>query len=404
MPASGAADAPSRRALFAFSAVSFAYFSYAGLFGTYAPLWFQSLGFSTLAIGALASLQSATRLFSPYAWGWVADHTGKRTRLLRVAVGLALASAIGFFVSPVYGWIAAVTLALHTCTAGVIPISEAALAHLVSHGETLNAGRYGRVRVWGSIGFILAVIGSGVALQGLGVQAFPWLVMALLGLLLVAALSLPVVTEAAHGSEAAPGALSVLRQPVVAWFFAGVFFTVLAHTSLYAFFSLYLVSLGYSKTAVGLIWAVGVAAEVAWFWYQGRWLTRLSPQGWLLLAAGVSVLRFAATAGFGANVWVLMLAQLTHAITFAAQHSSCIGMINRHFPGRLRGRGQALYTVLGYGASGVIGGLAGGALSEAFGFAAVFWAASAAASAAVLCCWRALRLEPVSGSPGPPAS
>jgi MFS transporter, PPP family, 3-phenylpropionic acid transporter len=334
----------------------------------------------------------------------VADHTGQRTRLLRIAVGLALASAIGFFVSPVYGWIAAVTLALHTCTAGVIPISEAALAHLVSHGDTLNAGRYGRVRVWGSIGFILAVIGSGVALQVLGVQAFPWLVLALLSLLLVAALRLPVVTEAAHGSEAAPGALAVLREPVVAWFFAGVFFTVLAHTSLYAFFSLYLVSIGYSKTAVGLIWALGVAAEVAWFWFQGRWLTRLSPQGWLLLAAGVSVLRFAATAAFGANVWILVLAQLTHAITFAAQHSSCIGMINRHFPGRLRGRGQALYTVLGYGASGVIGGLAGGALSEAFGFTAVFWAASVAAGFAVLCCWRALRLERGAGLAVQPAS
>ena len=400
----GTAGAPSKRALFAFSAVSFAYFSYAGLFGTYAPLWFQSLGFGTLAIGALASLQSATRLFSPYAWGWLADHTGQRTRLLRIAVALALASAIGLFVSPLYGWIAAVTLALHTCTAGVVPISEAALAHLVSHGEALNAGRYGRVRVWGSIGFILAVVGSGVALQGLGVQTFPWLVVALLALLLVAALRLPVVTEAAHGSEAAPGALAVLRQPAVAWFFAGVFFTVLAHTSLYAFLSLYLVSLGYSKAAVGLIWALGVAAEVAWFWFQGRWLTRLSPQCWLLLAAAASVLRFAATAAFGANPWVLAAAQLTHAITFAAQHSSCIGMINRYFPGRLRGRGQALYTVLGYGASGVIGGLAGGALSESLGFAAVFWAASAAAGLAVLCCWRALRLEPAFGRPRQPAS
>ena len=400
----GSAGAPSKRALVAFSAVSFAYFSYAGLFGTYAPLWFQSLGFGTLAIGALASLQSATRVFSPYAWGWLADHTGQRTRLLRIAVALALASAIGLFVSPLYGWIAAVTLALHTCTAGVVPISEAALAHLVSHGEALNAVRYGRVRVWGSIGFILAVVGSGVALQRLGVQTFPWLVVALLALLLLAALRLPVVTEAAHGSEAAPGALAVLRQPAVAWFFAGVFFTVLAHTSLYAFLSLYLVSLGYSKSVVGLIWAVGVTAEVAWFWFQGRWLARLSPQGWLLLAAGVSVLRFAATAAFGADPWVLVAAQLTHAITFAAQHSSCIGMINRYFPGRLRGRGQALYTVLGYGASGVIGGLGGGALSESLGFAAVFWAASAAAGVAVLCCWCALRLEPVFGRPGLPAS
>ena len=275
----------------------------------------------------------------------------------------------------------------------MIPISEAALAHLVSRGGDLDVGRYGRVRVWGSIGFIVAVVCSGVLLQWLGVASFPLFTILLLSLLLVAALRIPSVVEPGHDSEAAPGALAVLREPIVAWFFAGTFFTVLAHTSLYAFFSLYLVSIGYSKSAVGLIWAVGVMAEVAWFWFQGRWLTRLSMHGWLVLAALVSVLRFAVIAAFGANAVVLVIAQCSHAVTFAAQHSSCIGVINRHFPGRLRGRGQALYTVLGYGASGVVGGVAGGALSEAFGFAAVFWAASGAAALAALCCWRALRLE-----------
>jgi PPP family 3-phenylpropionic acid transporter len=167
---------------------------------------------------------------------------------------------------------------------------------------------------------------------------------------------------------------------------------VLAHTSLYAFFSLYLVSIGYTKSAVGLVWAVGVLAEVAWFWFQGGWLARLSTHAWLLIAAAVSVVRFGAIAAFGANPVLLVLAQCLHAVTFAAQHSSCIAVINRHFPGRLRGRGQALYTVLGYGASGVVGGLAGGALSEAYGFECVFWAASAAALLATLCCWRAWTL------------
>ena len=384
---------PSRSTLFAFSSVSFAYFSYAGLFGTYAPLWFQSLGFSTFAIGVLASLQSSTRLFSPYAWGWLADHSGRRTQLLRIAVACALLSACGYFVSGAYGWIAVVTAALFICTAGVIPISEAALAHLVSSGATLDAGRYGRVRVWGSIGFIVTVVGSGALLQATGVGGFPWLVVALLSGLMLAALRLPMIAEAAHTSDAAVGALTVLREPVVAWFFAGVFFTVLAHTSLYAFFSLYLASLGYSKTAIGLVWAAGVAAEVTWFWFQGRWLARLSPHGWLTIAAGVTTLRFALVAAFGAVPWLLVLLQCTHALTFAAQHTSCIAVINRHFPGRLRGRGQALYTVLGYGASGVLGGIVGGALSEAFGFAAVFWGASVAGLAAVLCSARAWALS-----------
>ena len=156
----------------------------------------------------------------------------------------------------------------------------------------------------------------------------------------------------------------MLREPVVAWFFAGVFLTVLAHTSLYAFYSLYLASLGYGKGEIGLLWAVGVVVEVIWFYFQGRWLHRLSMHGWLVVAALASALRFALIAAFGAWVAVLVVAQCLHALSFAAQHSACIAVITRHFPGRLRGRGQALYTVLGYGASGVIGGVAGGALSR----------------------------------------
>ncbi len=384
---------PARRALFAFGSVSFAYFAYTGLFATYAPLWLQSLGFGTLAIGTLASMQAATRLVSPYGWGWLADHTGARTLLLRWAVALALLCSLGLLARTSWAWIVVVTVALFLCTAGVIPINEAALAHLVSRDGALDAGRYGRVRVWGSVGFILAVTGSGFVLQWLGVARFPLLVVGLLALLLAAALRLPEVREAAHTEQSAAGALAVLRRPPVAWFFAGVFFTVLAHMSLYAFLSLYLHSLGYGTGAVGLMWALGVMVEVAWFWFQGRWVRRLSMHGWLLLAALVSVLRFAATASFGQVAWVLVLAQCTHAVTFAAQHTACIGVINRHFPGRLRGRGQALYTVLGYGASGVVGGVAGGALSEAFGFAAVFWAAAGAAAVAALCCRRALVLE-----------
>ncbi|MGK2901054.1 MAG: MFS transporter [Burkholderiaceae bacterium] len=332
--------------MFAFGAVSFAYFSYAGLFGTYAPLWFQQLGYSTLAIGTLASLQSATRLFSPYAWGWLADHSGRRTQLLRIAVASALLCATGYFVSPAYGWVAAVTVALFVCTAGVIPISEAALAHFVSVGGTLDATRYGRVRVWGSIGFIVAVVGSGALLQAVGMRAFPWLVTALLAALLIAAVRLPTLEEAPQHADAAPGALGVLREPVVAW-----------------------------------------------FWFQGAWLGRHGAHAWLTLAAAVSTLRFAAIAGFGSIPALLVLVQCTHALTFAAQHSSCIAVVNRHFPGRLRGRGQALYTWIGYGASGVIGGVAGGAVSQAWGFPAVFWSASGAAAIAAACSARAGMLD-----------
>jgi PPP family 3-phenylpropionic acid transporter len=294
-----AASAASRPTVVPFAAVSFAYFAYAGLIGTYGPLWFQSLGYSTFAIGALTSLQSGTRLFSPYAWGWLADHTGQRERLLRLAAGGALVASAGYFVPLSYAWIAGVTIILFVCTAGVIPISEAALAHRVSSGGNLDVARYGRVRVWGSVGFVGAATACGFILQSLGTGRFPPLVFALLALLVGACWRLPASAEPAHPHPAAGGALSVLRQPVVAWFFAGVFLTVLAHTSLYAFYSLYLASLGYAKGEIGLFWAVGLVAEMIWFYSQGRWVHRLSLHGWLVAAAVASALRFALIAAFG---------------------------------------------------------------------------------------------------------
>jgi PPP family 3-phenylpropionic acid transporter len=142
--------------------------------------------------------------------------------------------------------------------------------------------------VWGSVGFILAVSVSGFVLQRVGVDRFPVLLIALLALLFVAALRLPVIAEAAHAEVDIGRALAVLKVPVVAWFFAGVFFTVLAHNSLYAFFSLYLDALGYSRTAVGLLWATGVVVEVVWFWFQGGWASRFSMHSWLIVAAVAS--------------------------------------------------------------------------------------------------------------------
>ena len=382
-----------RRALVAFGSVSFAYFAYSGLFGAYAPLWFQSLGYSTLAIGTLVSLQSTTRIVGPYAWGWLADHSGRRTRMLRITAAASLASAFGFLATPGYGWVATVMVTLFIFTAGVSPLSESALAHFVNPGGTFDARRYGRVRVWGSVGFILAVIAGGYLLQALGIGLFPAMTIGLLGMLLLATCWVPDVVEPPHPVEGLAGAMRVLRRPVVAWFFLGMFFTVMAHMSLYAFLSLYLASLGYAKGTIGLLWVIGVMLEVVWFWFQGRWLHLLPLHGWLLLAAVASAMRFAATAAFGHIGWVLLVAQCSHALTFAAQHSACAAVINRHFDGPLRARGQALYSVLGYGVSGVIGGVGGGALSEQWGFGAVFWAASIVAVLAALCCWRALVLE-----------
>ncbi len=378
-----------------FGALWFCYFGAIGLFSPYSPLWLNHLGYSTLAIGAFASLQSWTRVIAPYGWGWLADHGGRRVPLLRAAALISVLAAAGLWLARDAGvWaLAAVVAVLFLANGAVTPIAETLLLKHLHSGAGLDAKRYGRIRVWGSIGFIVAVLLFGFVLQRTGIGALPLFTLALFALLALASWALPAGAEQAVHIGARIAVWPVLRQPVVLWFFAAVMLTVLAHSALYAFFSLYLIQLGYDKPAVGMFWAVSVAAEIVFFTFAGRFFSRLDEMRWLLLAACVTAVRFAATAAFADLPVVLVVAQLTHALTFAAQHMACTSLIARHFPDRLRGRGQALYSTLGYGVPGVIGGLAGGLVSQALGLAAVFWAAAGVALASAACCVMAARAQ-----------
>lgn len=395
---------PPAAPLGAFAAVWFAYFAAIGLFNPYAPLWFKDLGFSTLAIGAIASMQSWTRVVAPYAWGWLGDRHGRRADGVRWAAAAALAASVGLWLWPGATAVTVFTLLLFLANGGVVPLSEAALAQHLQRGGEMDFARYGRVRLWGSLGFVVAVGAAGLVLDSAGIRAFPILVVVGFAALWLMALRLPRGAEVSAGHHTGPSIWSILKRPAVAWFFTGVFFTVLGHTALYAFLSLYLDELGYGNGVVGGAWAVAVVVEVMFFWAQGRIFGWLTPLAWLQLAAVLAALRFGLTAAFGGMLLVLLAAQLLHAVTFAAQHAACIALVHRWFPGALRGRGQALYSTLGYGCSGVLGGLAGGWLGSRHGFAAVFWAASAVSILGAAALWRARQHDRNAGSGAPGTS
>ncbi len=385
------ATAPGRRQLAPFAALSASYFAHIGFFNPYLPLWLKELGYGLFAIGLLTSVQSGTRLFAPYAWGWFSDHTGERVKLLRYSALIALVLSIGLWFEWSLGGLLLLLSLMFAHTSGMMPMSEAAMAHLVSQGGRFDAARYGRVRLWGSLGFLVTVMAAGAWFEHAGMGSFPaWTTLSLLAVV-ASTWWLPDMKEAHAAQGGRVDLWPVLRQPAVRWFFAALFFHVLAHIALYIFLSLYLDSLGFSKLVIGVLWAVSVVCEIAWFFTQGRWLPRLSLSAWLLLAAALTALRMGFTAAWPV-LPVLLLVQTVHAITFATHHTVCIALLSHHFPGRLRGRGQALFAVLGYGLPGVIGGLCGGLLSARFGLASVYWAATASAVLATLCAFKVWRL------------
>ena len=144
--ASNSSAAVSPRLLVPFAAMSASYFAHIGFFNPYLSLWLKDLGYSVGVIGLLISFQAFTRLYSPYAWGWLSDRTGHRVKLLRISAGIALLCSLGLAHQGGLMWLVLVLLLMFTHTSSMMPMSEAAMAHLVSHGGALDVRRYGRIR------------------------------------------------------------------------------------------------------------------------------------------------------------------------------------------------------------------------------------------------------------------
>ena len=143
-----------RKALLPFAALSGSYFAHIGFFNPYLPLWLKDLGMGLVMISLMTALQSVSRVFAPLVWGWISDHTGERVRLLRLGAAVALASACLLGLNLPQFWLAIVLLVMFCHTSAMMPMSEAAMAHLVSREGSFDARLYGRVRLWGSIGFL----------------------------------------------------------------------------------------------------------------------------------------------------------------------------------------------------------------------------------------------------------
>jgi PPP family 3-phenylpropionic acid transporter len=383
-------SAGGRGHLLAFAALSASYFAHIGFFNPYLPLWLKDQGLPILTISLLAAVQSFTRVFAPYAWGALSDRTGERVRLLRISAAIALAVSFGLWVPGGAWWIALVLLLLFTHTSSMMGLTEAAMAQLVAG----DWGRYGRIRLWGSAGFLVTVFIAGKWFDRFGMGHFPAWAAVTLALVLLAAWRLPDVREpvAAHAKDHVP-ILPVLRQPVVRWFLLSLCLHITAHFSIYGFLSLYLDSLGYGKGMIGALWALSIVTEVGWFFVQGRFIGRLTMSNWLLACSVVAAVRMALTGVAGQWLAAILFAQLLHGLSFAAHHTTCVALVTRYFPGRLRGRGQALFTVVGYGIGGVAGVLAGGALASRFGFVSMYVAATVLAMLGTLCAWRMVRAE-----------
>lgn len=340
----------------------FFYFAFIGAFSPYFGLYLQSLSFSAWDIGLLMSQMQLMRLFGPYLWGALADRLARRVPIIRLAGVLSLLGfSAFFFVRSFEAFLLAMALLAFFWSAALPLVETVTFDHL--HEEP---ARYSRIRLWGSVGFIVAVMGTGALLDHLALPSLLWVIVACLLGILLHALAVPEAPAHVHLAEHPPVG-EILRQPRVRALFAACFAMSAAHGALYIFYSIYLADHGYSKSLVGGLWSLGVLAEIAVFYYMSRLMRRFGLRSILLASFAAAVLRFLMIGWGVESLAVIVLAQLLHGLTFGAYHAAAITAVNGWFPGRSQARGQALYSSLSFGAGGLLGGLLSGWMWDGIG-------------------------------------
>lgn len=358
----------------------FFYFAFVGAFSPYFTLYLQAISLTATEIALLMSLMQLMRILAPNLWGWLVERFGGRVTILRLSALMSLVGFSGFFLSTQFGDLLAAMALMAFFWSAALPLIEGLT---FSHLGT-DTHRYGSIRVWGSCGFIAAVLGLGQALDSVPIEAVLWVTATILAGILACSFTLPESAPPAL-ERSSSSMLETLRRREVRAVLAACFLMSAAHGALYVFYSIYLVDNAYDKALVGWMWTLGVAAEILVFMLMPRITRRFSLRAILIFSFACAVLRFVSI-GWGADSLALLLfAQLLHGATFGAYHAAAIAVVNLWFPGRLQSRGQALYGSLSFGAGGMLGGLLSGYTWDSMGPEWTFTLGSGFALAGLIC-------------------
>lgn len=341
------------------------YFFYFATLGALVPYWglyLKSIGFTPVDIGVLMALLMLSRIVAPVTWAWIADHRAQRMRVVRIAALITVLAFSGVFFGTGFWWLAAVMMVFSFFWNASLPLLEV----ITMNHSGGNAGAYGRVRLWGSLGFIASVLALGPVIDKHG----PWWVlpslMTLMGGIWLYSQLLPesdVQTSTLHAGRLR----DVLRRPDVAAFLLACFLMQASHGPYYTFYSIYLEAHGYSKTLIGELWAFAVVCEIGVFLVMRRLLHHVALRVVLLMSFALAALRWLLIGHYPQSLSVLIIAQALHAATFGSFHASAIQMVYRFFTGHHQHRGQAIYGSVSFGLGGAVGSFYSGYTWAALG-------------------------------------
>lgn len=357
------------------SAFYAAMFLVAGIQLPFWPVWLAARGLTAGEIGIVLAAAIWAKVFATPAIGIIADRSGARRAVMAALAATALLSYAGLWPVGSFWTLVLLNLVALTAQSALMPLGDTATL-----GMSRSAGLdYGRIRVWGSVSFILASLASGAVLtSSSGEQVLP-LVFGASALVLLACLGMPPLRASLVHPSRAAGIRAVAADPRFWHFTAAAAALQASHQVYYGFGTLYWRSLDFSQTTIGLLWAEGVLAEILLFWQGQRLLARFGPVGLMALGGVAGILRWTLA---GMLSWLPFIAflQLLHAFTFGASHLGAMLFLSRVAPPSAAASAQSLYAAVSAGlgsglvmmvAGGLYGAYGGGAFLLMAGLSAV---------------------------------
>jgi PPP family 3-phenylpropionic acid transporter len=347
-------DASLRR----FSLFYFCYYAALGAYTPYVGTWVDALGHGGYVVGGMLGLWYGTRIVAPPAWAALTERSPRPGLWFFAGCVLTLLCFAGFLFTRSAWALLAVMAVFGLFYNAVMPQFEAMTLTALGPRSDL----YGRLRVWGSIGF-LGVAGSyGALLDDFGGAAFPWLALPLFIAMAWAAWLHRNDQPPAHVDTAADAG-HLWKRPGVRRFLIVALLMQAGFGPFYVFYTLHLQAHGHSGAVIGGLWALGVVIEILMFWQAPKLIARFGASRLLLICLAATVLRWLLTAFFADSLPVMALAQATHALSFATFYACCMRLMADFFPGRRAGAGQSLFFGFSQGVGGVLGA----------GMAAIAW-------------------------------
>ena len=353
-----------------------------GLILPYFPVYLADLGFNTLWVGIFVGALAAAKVIAPPMAGLLLEYRETNTRtFLLIISGLATIFAAALMLDMSASLLLIIVLLFGFFWAAILPLTDG-LSLVVSEISLMS---YGRLRVWGSVGFVVASLFGGYWLVGESIGHFPVILTILLLLTTLAGIGFPNLASLSEHSHHA--STSQPNRSALWWLFFIGFCMQASHGAYYGFFSLYMLDAGYSGGEIGFFWILGVLAEIVLMWYWSKSIQQASPAWVLGICLALASMRWFGIA-VTTNMYAIVLLQLLHAASFAAFHLSAVAWVRKFSNPKKQTSSQGWYSALGYGLGSTFGILLCGYIVETYDYSSAFYACTFMALLGLLAVWK----------------